>query len=113
MALWLLQLVATVTAASELFSANEILDGISDGAGGIRWNHTVDEMKKITSDTLAYCEDVISKIAEVPGSDRTYENTIAPFAELEANAMPVSTTFRIYDTNDDDELQETALAPPA
>ena len=94
MALLLLQIVL-VSATSELFTANKILNGISDGAGNIRWNHTTDEMKKITDETLAYCEETISKIEEVPDSERTFDNTIVPFAELEANAVTVASVFRI------------------
>ena len=100
-----------VTATTELFTVNKILDGISDGAGNIRWNHTADEMKKITDETLAYCEETINKIAKVPESERTYENTIVPFAELEANAGPVASVFRIGHSNTEElkEVQKDVL----
>ena len=70
--------------------------GINNGADMIRWNHTPDDLQKLTESTLADGEKAITQILKVPKKQKTYANTIAPFAKYESDQGTIGSVVSFY-----------------
>lgn len=70
---------------------------ISDGKGGIRFDHSPDELEKLVDDFLAHSQKVLDDIVNMPESKtHTFENTAKPFSQMEADSAAFSSVLTFY-----------------
>lgn len=76
--------------------------------GGVRFNHTAEELPLITEAILSHGNGIIYKIMDVPEGERTFLNTMIPFAQMESDFDAVEGAIDIYTTLENESLQVAA-----
>ena len=73
----------------KLFELNFAVDSLKDGKGGIRFDHTAEDLNRMTTETLEYQNAVIDAIKATLDKERNFENVALPFAIRESNGGSV------------------------
>jgi hypothetical protein len=79
-----------------LYEWNPIIAGISDGNGGIRFDHTPEELLQIAEDNLVYEHRVLSEIMALPQAERNFLTVAHRNAMRESNAAAVRLVLEFY-----------------
>jgi Zn-dependent oligopeptidase len=79
-----------------LVPSKKALEPILDGKGGLRFDHSADELDTLAEDFFSYGHSEMKEIINLPGDKRTFENTMIPFAQLDADTMAFTTVLGFY-----------------
>lgn len=80
----------------KLFELNDIVTGLKDGKGGLRFDHSAEEINRMTDDLLAHQQGVVDRMVSVLDTERNFENVVLPFAIRESNAGTVGLVIGFY-----------------
>jgi Zn-dependent oligopeptidase len=77
-------------------AVNGAVDGLKDGNGGLRFDHTAEEIYQMTDDILRYQRGVVDDIVSTLDRERNFENVARPFALKESNGGTVELVLGVY-----------------
>jgi Zn-dependent oligopeptidase len=70
---------------------------VLDGKGGLRFNHTVDELETLSESFLKSQQKIVDDIAGMPKEKtRTFKNTVIPFENMESDHGIFSNVMSFY-----------------
>jgi Zn-dependent oligopeptidase len=72
------------------------LEPILDGKGGIRFDHSAEELHSLTEDFLSHAHSTMNDIIDFNGEKRTFENTMIQFSQLDADVTAFSGVLGFY-----------------
>ena len=75
---------------------HEDKNGIVKGPKSLKFDHTPEEMAKLTDEIIERGTKVVDDLVAIPAEEKTYWNTILPLATFESDFSTLSSNIRFY-----------------